>query len=57
MFDIGPIRSYRTYIERFALFTYSLAMRDIEHEFSLIRTDRRVVPSGRLWNPAADVYQ
>ena len=36
---------------------YSLAMRDIEHEFSLIRTDRRVVPSGRLWNPAADVYR
>lgn len=32
-------------------------MRDIEHEFSLIRTDRRVVPSGRLWNPAADVYK
>jgi HSP20 family protein len=32
-------------------------MRDIEREFSLIRTDRRVVPSGRLWNPAADVYQ
>ena len=32
-------------------------MRDIEHEFSLIRTDRRVVPSGRLWNPAADVYR
>ena len=38
-------------------FTYSLAMRDIEHEFSLIRTDRRVSPSGRLWNPAADVYR
>lgn len=32
-------------------------MRDIEKEFSLIRTDRRVIPSGRLWNPAADVYQ
>jgi HSP20 family protein len=32
-------------------------MRDIDREFSLIRTDRRVVPSGRLWNPAADVYQ
>lgn len=32
-------------------------MRDIEREFSLIRTDRRVVPSGRLWNPAADVYK
>lgn len=38
-------------------FTYSLAMRDIEREFSLIRTDRRVMPSGRLWNPAADVYR
>jgi HSP20 family molecular chaperone IbpA len=43
-------------IARFNLL-YSLAMRDIEHEFSLIRTDRRVVPSGRLWNPAADVYK
>ena len=43
-------------IARFNL-PYSLAMRDIEKEFSLIRTDRRVVPSGRLWNPAADVYQ
>ena len=32
-------------------------MRDIDKEFSLIRTDRRVVPSGRLWNPAADVYR
>ena len=32
-------------------------MRDIEKEFSLIRTDRRVRPSGRLWNPAADVYR
>ncbi|HJS23852.1 MAG TPA: Hsp20/alpha crystallin family protein [Pyrinomonadaceae bacterium] len=32
-------------------------MRDIDREFSLIRTDRRVVPSGRLWNPAADVYK
>ena len=32
-------------------------MRNIDHEFSLIRTDRRVVPSGRLWNPAADVYR
>lgn len=43
-------------IARFNL-PYSFAMRDIEHEFSLIRTDRRVIPSGRLWNPAADVYQ
>ena len=43
-------------IARFNL-PYSLAMRDIEHEFSLIRTDRRVVPSERLWNPAADVYK
>ena len=32
-------------------------MRDIEREFSLIRTDRRVIPSSRLWNPAADVYK
>ena len=33
------------------------AMRNTNRDFSLIRGDRRVVPSGRLWNPAADVYR
>jgi HSP20 family protein len=32
-------------------------MRNDDRDFSLIRRDRRVIPSGRLWNPAADVYQ
>ena len=32
-------------------------MRNEDREFSLIRSGRRVVPSGRLWNPAADVYR
>ena len=32
-------------------------MRNIDSDFSLIRTDRRVIPSGRLWNPDADVYR
>ena len=32
-------------------------MRNTNRDFSLIRADRRVVPSGRLWNPAADVYR
>jgi HSP20 family protein len=32
-------------------------MRNIDRKFSLIRADRRVIPSGRLWNPAADVYR
>jgi len=32
-------------------------MRNEDREFSLIRSARRVIPSGRLWNPAADVYQ
>jgi HSP20 family protein len=36
---------------------YAVAMRNIDRDFSLIRTDRRVTPSGRLWNPAADVYR
>jgi len=36
---------------------YPVAMRNIDSDFSLIRTDRRVLPSGRLWNPAADVYR
>ena len=34
-----------------------LIMRNTDRDFSLIRTGRRVVPSGRLWNPAADVYR
>jgi HSP20 family protein len=28
-----------------------------DRDFSLISTDRRVRPSGRLWNPSADVYR
>lgn len=32
-------------------------MRNTNRDFSLIRAGRRVVPSGRLWNPAADVYR
>ena len=32
-------------------------MQNTKRDFSLIGMDRRVVPSGRLWNPAADVYR
>jgi HSP20 family protein len=32
-------------------------MRNPNREFSPIRMDRRVGSSGRLWNPAADVYR
>jgi HSP20 family protein len=32
-------------------------MRNTDREFSLIRRERRVAPSSRLWNPAADVYR
>jgi HSP20 family protein len=32
-------------------------MRKTDREFSLIRAQRRVTPSSRLWNPAADVYR
>jgi HSP20 family protein len=32
-------------------------MRNTNRDFPPIRVDRRVVPSGRLWNPAADVYR
>jgi HSP20 family protein len=32
-------------------------MRNDESELSLIRMGRRVLPSGRLWNPAADVFR
>jgi HSP20 family protein len=44
-------------VAEIGIFTYSFAMRNTNRDFSLIRTDRRVVPSGRLWNPAADVYR
>jgi HSP20 family protein len=39
------------------LFDLIFAMRNTNRDFSLIRPDRRVVPSGRLWNPDADVYR
>jgi HSP20 family protein len=32
-------------------------MRNPNRDISLILTDRRVQPSGRLWNPSADVYR
>jgi len=32
-------------------------MRKLDFEVSLVRPDRRVKPSGRLWNPSADVYK
>jgi HSP20 family protein len=44
-------------VAKFLFCLYAVAMRNIDRDFSLIRTDRRVVPSGRLWNPAADVYR
>jgi HSP20 family protein len=37
--------------------TYPAVMRNSDREFSLITSDRRVKPSGRLWNPSADVYR
>jgi HSP20 family protein len=32
-------------------------MQNPERDFSLLSTKRRVRPSGRLWNPSADVYR
>lgn len=32
-------------------------MRDFDSEFSLSSVAHRVKPSGRLWNPSADVYR
>ena len=43
-------------LDGFVLFTYSFAMRNSNRDVSPI-LDRRVSPSGRLWNPAADVYR
>jgi HSP20 family protein len=44
-------------VAEIVIYAYSFAMRNTNRDFSLIRPDRRVVPSGRLWNPAADVYR
>jgi HSP20 family protein len=44
-------------VAKFFNYLYSLAMRNTNRDFSLIRAGRRVIPSGRLWNPAADVYR
>jgi len=41
----------------FAVFPYALVMRNTDREFSLIHQNQRVRPSGRLWNPSADVYR
>lgn len=43
-------------LDGFLLFTYSFPMRNSNRESSPI-LDRRVSSSGRLWNPAADVYR
>jgi HSP20 family protein len=43
-------------LDGFVLFTYSFGMRNSNRDVSPI-LDRRVSPSGRLWNPAADVYR
>jgi HSP20 family protein len=32
-------------------------MPDRDRRFSMLQMDRQVRPSGRLWNPAADVYR
>ena len=32
-------------------------MRNDDRDYSLLGRERRVVPSARLWNPAADVYR
>lgn len=32
-------------------------MRDLDHDFSMGPLAHRVKPSGRLWNPSADVYR
>lgn len=32
-------------------------MRNSDREFTLVSADRRPRPSGRLWNPSADVYR
>lgn len=36
---------------------YALRMLKSDRDLSLMQVGRRVRPSGRLWNPAADVYK
>ncbi len=40
-----------------SLFPYAFAMHDFETDLSLGLLRHRVKPSGRLWNPSADVYR
>jgi HSP20 family protein len=47
----------KTTLFTFAVFPYALVMRNTDREFSLILQNQRVRPSGRLWNPSADVYR
>ena len=41
----------------FVVFPYPLAMQKPVRELSLMLATHRVRPSGRLWNPSADVYR
>ena len=41
----------------FVVFPYSLAMQNSNRRFTLRPASQRVRPSGRLWNPSADVYR
>lgn len=54
---IRPICVSYTDWTDYVFFTILEPMRNSDIEVSPIRTDRRVSPSGRLWNPAADVYR
>jgi len=40
-----------------ALLPYALHMPKSDRDLSLMQVGRRVRPSGRLWNPSADVYK
>jgi HSP20 family protein len=41
----------------FAVFPYALGMANADRDLSRMPVGRSARPSGRLWNPAADVYR
>jgi HSP20 family protein len=51
----GIIGAPLLYLYRF--FPYALRMPKSDRDFSLMAVGHHVRPSGRLWNPSADVYR
>ncbi len=53
----GGLRTGLPLLHLHASFPYALGMPNPDREFSMMQVGHRVRPSGRLWNPSADVYK